>query len=158
MPPLVPQAHLFQGGQSPVPPLPPGDAGVHQGDLHVFQQVQPGQQIVLLKDEAQKLVAYLSQPVFVHPAHVLTAEEIGPLRGDIQTADDVHAGGLPRAGGAHDGGKLPGLNLKGDVVGGSDRAVPHGVVLAHILKGNQRHVRTLPVCRRDFRRRGRRTL
>ena len=112
VPPLISQAHLFQGRLGPLPALSLGNAGVHQRDLHVLRQIQFGQQIILLENEAQKLVADLGQLVFVHLAHILAVQEVGSIGGDVQTADDVHAGGFAGAGGAHNGNKFPLIDLK----------------------------------------------
>jgi hypothetical protein len=148
VPPLVLQAHPVQGLQRPAAALGLSDPGVHQGDLHIFHQIQLGQQVVLLKDKAQQLVADFGQLVFVHLAHIPAVQQIGPLRGDVQTADDVHAGGLAGAGGAYNGHELPPADLKGDVVRCHHGGVPHVVVLAHLLKLNERlHVKILPVRR-----------
>ena len=49
---LSAKAHHFQRHLGPLPPLRPGNAGIHHRDLHVFQQRQLRQQVVLLKDEA----------------------------------------------------------------------------------------------------------
>ena len=150
---LLPQTHHVQGQQGPLPPLRPGHPGVHQGYLHVLHQVQLGQQVVLLEDKAQQLVADLGQLVLVHLAHIPAVQQVGAIGGHVQAADDVHAGGLAGAGLAHDGHKLPLVDLEGDAVGGLHHRVPHVVVLAHVLEFNERlHLRS-PPGRRPCRRR-----
>ena len=86
--------HPVQGLQGPAAALPFAYPRVHQGDLHIFRQSQLGAQIVLLENEAQQLVADLGQLIFVPLAHIPAIQKVGPLRGDVQTADDVHAGGF----------------------------------------------------------------
>ncbi len=134
---FIAQSHHLQGDPRPFVPLRLGDAGVHQGHLHILLQGQLGQQVVLLKDEAQHLVADGGQLVFVHLAHVLAVQQIGAGGGHVQAADDVHAGGFAGAGLAHDGHELPLLNLKGDAVRRLDRGVTHLVVLAHLPEFDQ---------------------
>ena len=134
---LGPQAHPFQGSPGPLVALPGGDVGVDQGHLHVFHQVQLGQQVVLLENEAQHLVSDPGQFVLVHPAHIPAVEPIGAGGGHIQAADDVHAGGFARARLAHNGHELPFLDLHRDVVGRLDGGVPHLVVLADRVKFDQ---------------------
>ena len=111
-----------------------GDVGVDQRHLHVFQKVQPGQKVVLLEDEAQHLVADIRQLVPVHLAHVPAIEPVDAVGGHIQTADDVHAGGLARAGLTHNGHELPLLDLHRDVVGSLHQRVAHLIILTHLIK------------------------
>src|SRR5699024_8566109 len=73
----------------------------------------------------------------LHPAHVPAVELVGTGGGDIQAADDVHTGGLARAGLAHDGHKLTLFDLHGDVVQGLDDGVAHLVELAHLVEFDQ---------------------
>ena len=156
MAPLVVQPHLGQRLVGPLPALPLRHPGVHQRDLYIFQQIQLGQEIVLLEDEAKHLVPNLCQLIFVHLAHIPALEEVGALRGYIQAADDIHTCGLARTGGTYDGHEFPLADLKGDVVGGLYRGVPHMVILADVLKGDQcAHIRTLQA-RRPNRLRARR--
>ena len=91
---LFAQPHLFQGGFGPAVPLRGGNAGVDQGDFHVLHQIQLGQKVVLLEDEAQHFVADFGQLVGAHAAHIPAVQLVGALGGDVQTADDVHAGGF----------------------------------------------------------------
>ena len=114
-----------------------GDARIHQRHLHVFHQVQLGQQIVLLEDKAQHLVADGGQLVAVHLAHIPAVEPVGAVGRHIQTADDVHAGGFARTGLAHDGHELAFFDFHGDVVGSLYRGIAHLVILAHRIKLDQ---------------------
>ena len=134
---LVAQTHLFQHIPGQLVALGAGDVGVDQRHLHVFQKVQPGQKVILLEDEAQHLVAHIRQLIPVHLAHIPAIEPVDAVGGDVQTADDVHAGGLARTGLAHDGHKLPLLDLHRDVVGGLYQRIAHLIILAHLLKFDQ---------------------
>ena len=103
---LIAQANLLQRSLGKGMALCPGNTGVNQRDLYVFQKVQLGQKVVLLKDEPQLFVADGGQLVAGHLPHIPAVQSVGPIRGHIQAADDVHAGGFARAGLPHDGHKL----------------------------------------------------
>ena len=134
---LIAQPYPLKRGGRAALALSQGDARVHQRHLHVFQQAELGQQVILLEDEAQHLVADLGQLVLVHLAHIPAIEPIGARRGHVQAADDVHAGGFARAGLADDGHELAFVDLHGDMVGSLDRRVTHLVILAHVVKLNE---------------------
>ena len=135
---LVAQAHHLQRHLGPLVALGPGHSRIHEGDLHVLHERQLWQQIVLLENKTQHPVADGRQLIFVHLSHILSVQQIRAGGGDVQTADDVHAGGLAGTGLAHDGHKLPLVNLKRDVIGSLDGGVAHPVELAHVLKFNER--------------------
>ena len=134
---LVAKPHLLQHGAGAAVALGAGDARIHQRHLHVFQQVQPGQQVVLLEDKAQHLVADRSQLVAVHLAHIPAVEPVGSVGGHIQTADDVHTGRLAGTGLADDGHELAFFDFHGDVVCCFYRGITHLVILAHLIKLDQ---------------------
>src|SRR5699024_7364573 len=90
------------------------DSLVDQGQLHVLQGVQGGDQVVALEDEADLHVADVGELVVVHPAGQLAVEVIAAPGGEIQAAQHVHQGGLARAGGADDGHELPPADGQGD--------------------------------------------
>ena len=92
--PLVRQPNPLQGVDGPLPALLRRDSSVQQGQFHIFQHGQLGDQIVLLEDEAQHFAADLRLLVIVHGGHVHTSQVVGAGGGYIQTADDVHGGGL----------------------------------------------------------------
>ena len=114
-----------------------GDARIHQRHLHVFHQVQPGQQIVLLEDKAQHFVADSGQLVAVHLAHIPAVEPVGAVGGHIQTTDDVHTSGFARTGLTHDGHELAFFDFHGDVVGSLYRGIAHLVIFADFIKLDQ---------------------
>ena len=136
---LVAQPHLLQGRAWPARRRSAaGTPGIQQGQLHVFQQVQLGQQVILLEDEAQHLVADLGLLVVVHGGHVhARPADRCPLVGTSRQPMMFMAGGFAGAGLAHDGHELPLFDVHGDVVRGLYRGVPHLVIFAHILKFDQ---------------------
>jgi len=134
---LVAKPHLFQHLPGADVAVGAGDARIHQRHLHIFHQVQLGQQIVLLEDKAQHLVADSGQLVAVHLAHIPAIEPVGAVGRHIQTADDVHAGGFARAGLAHDGHELAFFDFHSDVVGSLYRGIAHLVIFADLIKLDQ---------------------
>ena len=137
VPELAAQTHLFQRCDGAAAALAAAHACVDEGDFHVFQQGQLGQQIILLEDEAQLLVPDGRQLTAVHLADVAAVQQIPAVGGHIQTADDVHAGGFAGAGLAHDGHELAFFDFHGDVVCSLYRGVTHLVILAHLIKLDQ---------------------
>ena len=129
---LALQPHPAQGPDRPLPPLGGGHPGIQQGELHVFQYGELGDQVVLLEDEPQHLVADLRLLVVVHGGHIHAPQVVGARGGHVQTADDVHGGGLAGAGGAHDGHELPLVDGEAHPVQGVDRLVSHGIDLIHV--------------------------
>lgn len=67
---LIGKPHALQGRQRAFPADRAGQAAVDHGHLHVLQHVQLGQKVILLKYEAQHLVADLRQLVVVQFADV----------------------------------------------------------------------------------------
>jgi len=116
VPQLAAQAHQLQGDPDPLVPLSSRDPGVHHGRLHILQQGELWEQVVLLKDKAQQFIADLRQLVPVYSAHVPAIQQIGPGGGHIQTADDVHAGGFAGPGLARNCHKFAPLDPHGNVV------------------------------------------
>ena len=72
------QPYPLEGGHGSLLPLRGVHPGIEQGELHVFQHVQLGDQVILLEDEAQHFVADLGLLVVVHGRHVDPAQMIGP--------------------------------------------------------------------------------
>jgi len=69
----------------------------------VFQDRGVGEQVEALEHEADVFVSKLRELVVVE-LHDVAAGEEEPARGRyVETAHEVHQGGLPRSGGPHDG-------------------------------------------------------
>ena len=83
---LIAQPHLLQCLAGPAAALGAGHARIDQRHLHVFQQIQFGQQVILLEDEAQHLVAHLSLLIAGHVAHLPAIEPVAARCGHIQAA------------------------------------------------------------------------
>src|SRR4249919_1761634 len=81
-------------------------AAITQRHVDVVEQVEVGDQVEALEDEADLLVAQLAARIVRHPAHVLAIEDVLPAGEGFQQAGDVEEGRLARARRAGDGDEL----------------------------------------------------
>ena len=114
--------HPLQGLQGQVIAVVRADALVNQGQLHVFQHRQGLDEVVLLEDEADLLVANLAQLLVRQLPNVGAVQKVIPSCGDVQTAQDVHHRGFAGAGLAHHRHELPPVYGEADPVQGPDLA------------------------------------
>ena len=135
----VGQPHFGQRVERRSPPLFRGHAGIDQRQLDVAQGGGPRQQVEGLEDEADLPVADLGELVVVHLADVDAVELVLARGGRVQAADQVHQGGLARAGRAHDGHVLAALDVQRDVPQGVDRLGAHLVAPRNVLESDQAH-------------------
>ena len=134
----VGKTHPVQGLQGQVVAVVRPDALVNQGQLHVLQHRQGLNQVVLLEDEADLLVADAAELRVRQLPDVGAVQEVVPPCGDVQAAQDVHHGGLAGAGLAHDGHEFPPLYGEGNPVQGPDLAFKTlAVDLEDVLQFNQ---------------------
>ena len=134
---FIRQAHPVQGLHSPLPALLAGNTGVQQGQFHIFQDCQLGNEVILLEHEAKHFVANFRLPVVIHGGHVHTAQAVGAGGGHIQTTDDVHGSGFAGAGLSHDGYELTPVNGQADAVQGVDGLAAHGINLVYVFQFNE---------------------
>ena len=121
--PAVGHAYLFQGLHHDIPALQDRHTLIDQGQLHIFIGGEGGDQVIALEDEADLLVADVGQLAVRAVGDVLTVQGVVPIGGDVQTAQNVHQGGLARAGGADDSHELPPADGQGYAVQGADLAL-----------------------------------
>ena len=100
---------------------------VEHGHENVLQDVQLGNQVVGLENEAQLLAAQFGELVVVQIAHGLTAYPVLTVGGAIDAAQDVQEGRLPRTRAAHDGPVLARTEAEAQVVEGVHLFGAHGV-------------------------------
>src|SRR5699024_7485312 len=79
-----------------------GNPLIDEGQLHVLQGVQGGDEVVALKNKADCNVADAGELVVAHTAGQLPVERVTAPGGQVQTAQHVHQRGLAGAGGADD--------------------------------------------------------
>ena len=94
-------------------PLALGDAAEEHGELHVLEGGDLGQEVEVLEDEAHAAVAHVRELVPVQARHGLAREVVGPVRGGVQAADEVHEGGFARTRGPDDGHELARASRRG---------------------------------------------
>ena len=91
-------------------------AAVDCRNFRVLDGAQIGHQVVALEYEAERIAPQRRQSIAVQTGHVHAADAIGSGGRPVEAADDVHEGGLARAGGAHDCDEFPALDRQGHVL------------------------------------------
>ena len=84
------QADGFQLFHGPFRPFPAADTGVDQGQGDIVQGGDAGQEVEVLEDEANVLVADDGQFIVAEVGDFLAAELIRTRRRPVQAAQDVH--------------------------------------------------------------------
>ena len=87
------------------------EAAVAQRHVDVVEQVQVGDQVEALEDEAELFVAQARARVVVHALDVDAVEHVLAVGEFLEQAGDVQEGGLARAGRAGDGDELALLDV-----------------------------------------------
>lgn len=130
------------------------DVGVDHGQLDIFENIEPGQEVEGLKDEADLFVADAGEFIVARLADIHAVEHDGAGADIIETTENLHHGRFSAAGGSDDGDVFARLNVEGDAVERADFLIANGVGLAHIAHFNQSHdeKRELPAF--DLRRTG----
>src|SRR5207247_593487 len=70
---------------------------------------------------------------------ILAVQDVAAGRGGVETAENVHEGGLPRTGGAHDRDELAALDLDRQAAERVNRVGAESIVLREPFGGDQRH-------------------
>src|ERR1035437_5775280 len=119
-------------------PAPVGGGAIEQGQLDVAPRRQAAEQLELLEDEPDAAVAEIGQLPFAHRLHRLAGEQVMTLGGDVETAENVHEGGLAGAGFPHHRNELAAVDGDADVVDSVDRDITAPVHLGHVPDVHQR--------------------
>jgi len=99
------------------------------GELDVLDGARPRQQVELLEDETDLGVPDPRELVGREARDVLAVEDVPARGGRVETAEEVHEGGLARARRAHDGHEVATLDRDRDTAEGMHRVGPEVVVL-----------------------------
>ena len=134
----VAQVDHLQGAAGAGQPLLLGDPRVDHGQLDVVEGGGARQQVEGLEDEADLAVADLRQLVVAHLRDHLAAQDVVALGGRVQAADEVHERRLARAGRAHDGDVLAGIDGEADPAQGVDLFRAHDVGAPEVLGADER--------------------
>jgi hypothetical protein len=113
-------------------------AAVHGGNFRVFDGTQIAHQVVALEDEAKGIAPECRQGIAVESGNIDAADGIGAGGGLVQTADDVHEGGLARAGSTHNGDELAALNRQAYIREHGQRHAARRIGAADRLQFEQR--------------------
>src|SRR5574341_943207 len=105
---------------------------VHHRQLDVLQRRCARQEIEALKDETDLAVADMGPLVRRKRTYFAVVEKVTPPRGSVEATQDVHEGGLSRAGGAHDGDEFRALDIEVDTAKRGDLDVSHPIDLVQI--------------------------
>ena len=123
VPAPVGQAHPLQRLQRQLLPVDGIDAPVDEGQLHILLHGEGLDEVILLEDEADLLVADAGELAVGEVLDVRAVQKVGAPGGDVQAAQDVHEGGLAAAGLAHHGHELPVVDGQRDAVQRADLAL-----------------------------------
>jgi hypothetical protein len=123
----------------PLPALAGRDAlRVQQRQFDVFECRCPGQQVEVLKDEAQVPIAELRALVLGHAGYLMSGEQVASARWPIETAEGVHERGLSRTGGSDEGHEFSALDGEGRLLQGVDLDFAQIVSFGDISEFDQR--------------------
>ena len=92
------------------------DPRVHHRQLHISQGAGAADEVVGLEYKADLLVADTGKLPVLCLSHVDAVQNVVPLRGPVQDANDIHQRRFPGSGGAYDGDKFPFLYRQIDAV------------------------------------------
>src|SRR5215813_10662983 len=85
---------------------------VVEGQLDVLERAGARDEVEVLKDEANLAVTKRGALIGAERRYVGIIQMVGPARRSVETAEDIHQGGLARAGSAHDGDQFAGLEIE----------------------------------------------
>ena len=110
-----------------------GSAIRQSGNQDVFQYRQLRQQVVVLKDEADRPIAEAGQFGFRQPIRVLAAQRDGAVRGRVQSADRVEQRALARSARTQDRQILAGAQLQRYVAQDAQGLAARRILFAHVV-------------------------
>ena len=106
--------------------------GDHGGEEGVFEDVEFGEEVVELEDEAEGVVAEVGAAPGAGVGEGASAVEDAAGVGAVEGAGDVEEGGLAGAGGADDGDELAGVEGEGDAAEDLEASGSHLVGLGDV--------------------------
>ncbi len=145
----VAEADAIEGGGGAIASFVGRDVAVDRRQHDVFEGAERGEQVELLEDEAEFLVADFGEVGFGNLRHVDAVKGVVADRWAIEATDDVHGGGFAGAGGADDRAVFAWSNREGNIIEGADFGVAAAVDFGNAIELDDRGGR-------DLRRAGRR--
>ena len=113
--------------------------GIDRRHFHVLQGSGVADQVVALKHETERLAAQARQFVAIERGDIRSHEAVLPAGRTVETADEVHQGGLARAGCAHDGDEFARIDLQTHAMQHFDRKIAVAIGLADADQFDQRN-------------------
>ncbi len=145
----VAEADAIEGSGGAIEAFARWDVAVDRRQHDVFEGAEGSEQMELLEDEAEFLVADFGEVGLRDLRYVDAVEGIVADRRAIEAADDVHGGGFSRAGGADDRAVFARLNRQGNVIEGANFGVAAAVDFGDAIELHDRIGRHLGwACRR----------
>ena len=108
-------------------------AAHHQRHDDVLQDIISGNELIVLKNEADLPVSDIVQLLFLHFVDGISIQIILSVVSQIHAADDVHQRGFSGAGGPEDGDKFPFLHLKADVLQDGHLLISQHITLINVV-------------------------
>lgn len=117
-----------------------GDAaGVEERELDVFERRSASQQIEILKDEAETVIADAGSLVTRHVGDFFAGQAVAAAGGAVEAAEHVHEGGFSGAGRAHKGYVFAFFDVEGGGAEGFDLDLAEVVDFPDIAELDERH-------------------
>ena len=129
----VGETHALERRGDALCPLRRPYAAVDERKFHIFLCGELGDQIEVLENEADLLIADAGELLFAVVLDGDAVEPVGPGVRYVQTADDVHQRGLAAAGGADDAHELLRENVQRHMVERVDALLADLVDLGNVM-------------------------
>ena len=113
-----------------------GYAFINQRQHHISQNRRAGQKVERLKNETDFILANIRQLIVRQFGYILTVQKIFSGCRRVESAQNVHQRGLPRARRPHNGHKFPIVNFKTDSVQGGKGHIAVGVGFCNVFYFN----------------------
>ena len=121
---------------------------VQHRELDVFERSRAREEVEALKNETEFLVSDVGELVLVQLRNINAVEMVGAFGGSVEAAEQIHQGRLPGSTGAHQGDKLPLVDVQRDSAHGMNGHFPGFIDLVDVLDldngshhGREREVR-----------------
>ena len=123
------------------------DTCIDQGQGHIVQGADAGEQVEVLEHEAYFFVARDGQRIVVQGGNFLAVQLVGAGGGAIQAAKNVHQGGFAGTGWSHERGKFPLVDVEVDARQCGNFLIAH---LVQFLDACQLYCDMLACCHSGF--------
>lgn len=133
------ETDAIDGGESAGGAFGGGDPRVDHGELDILEDIEFGEEIKGLEDEADFGVAEFGEAIFGGLGGIDAIDDHASRGGGIEAPEEVHEGGLAAAAGADDGGVFALFDEEIDVVEGGDFLFTDAVAFGDSLERDEGH-------------------